>query len=285
MIKWKLFFFIYILIAIFTVVFAFKYISSPAITFFPLNEERTFTEAESKLTLIAENAKDRYELKWKTYSKSDQPFYLRQDASLLFENGLLRGVRSKWVENTDEIHIEEKLLQEDSSFFQVISFHHGEIHDAENEITSIQKLTSDYLYVIDSPATPLLSFKDPANSYETEWKELLDRTTKQQLLFHWHQLFTYYGINPENYLAVPLTQLDKYQDEPLPAMTQAETDKIMGQLWEGLYKNYIIPIVSEDADRVNSYVPIVLFGKNKEHLQVLFELNGEKQQLLQRYAE
>jgi hypothetical protein len=283
--KWTIFFVLFIIIGIFTIIYALKSISSPAITFFPLNEERSFVEAESRLSLIAENAKDRYELKWTAGSRSDQSFYLRQDASLLFENGLLRGVRSKWVQNTDEIYIEEKLIQEDSSFFQVISFHHGEIHDADSEITSIHRLTSDYLYVIDSPATPLESFKEPGNSFEAEWKDLLDRASKQQLLFHWHQLFTYYGIKQEDYLAVPLTQLDKYQDEPLPSMTQAETDKIMGQLWEGLYKNYIIPIVSEDAERVNSYIPIVLFDKNKEHLQVLFELNGEKQQLLQRYGE
>ncbi|MFA1820415.1 hypothetical protein ACDX78_09545 [Virgibacillus oceani] len=282
--KWTIFFFLFTLIAIITIIYAFKYISSPAITYFPLNEERSFVEAESKLSLVAENAKDRFEMKWTTDSKSDQPFYLRQDASLLFENGLLRGVRSKWVQDTDEIHIEERLLQEDSSYFQVISFHHGEIHDDGSEITSIHRITTDYLYVIDSPATALESFKEPGNDFEAEWKNLLDRASKQQLLFHWHQLFTYYDINQKDYLAVPLTQLDKYQDEPLPSMTQAETDKIIGQLWEGLYKNYIIPIVSEDADRAHSYIPIVLFDKNQEHLQVLFELNGEKQQLLQKYG-
>jgi len=282
--KWIIFFFLFILIAIITIIYTFKYISSPAITYFPLNEERSFVETESNLTLVAEKAKDHFEIKWTTGSKSDQPFYLRQDASLLFENGLLRGVRSKWVQNTDVIQIEERLLQEDSSYFQVISFHHGEIHDSGSEITSIHRLTTDHLYVIDSPATALESFKEPVNSFEDEWKDLLDRASKQQLLFHWHQLFTYYDIKQEDYLAVPLTQVDKYQDEPLPSMTQAETDKIMGQLWEGLYKNYIIPIVNEDPDSVHSYIPIVLFDKNHDHLQVLFELNGEKQQLLQRYG-
>ncbi|WP_164216113.1 hypothetical protein [Virgibacillus sp. YIM 98842] len=283
MIKWKLFFLIFALISIFSIMYALKYISSPAITFFPLNEERTFLEAESKLHLIAENAKDLYEISWTSDSKTDQPFYLRQDVSLLFENGLLRGVRSKWVQDTDEIHIEENLLQEDSSFYQVISIHHGEIHDDSSEITSIHQLSHDYLYVIDSPATQLDSFKEPGSSYEAEWKQLLDRSSKQQLLFHWHQLFTYFGINEEDYLAVPLTELDKYEEEPLPAMSNKETGKIMGQLWEGLYKNYIIPIVSEDAESMNSYIPIVLFDKNNKHLQVLFELNGEKQQLLQKY--
>ncbi|GAB3795524.1 hypothetical protein [Virgibacillus kimchii] len=282
--KWRLFFFLFLLVSIFTIIYSFKFISSPAITFFPLNKERAFVEADSTLSLIAENEKDRYEIKWSSSSQSDEPFYLRQDVSLLYENGLLKGVRSKWVEDTDVIQIKEKILQEDSGFFQVISFHHGEIHNDDSKITSIHTLSGDYLYVIDSPTTPLESFKEPNNSYEAEWKNLLDKASKQQLLFHWHQLFTYFGVDEENYLAVPLTELNKYVKEPLPSMTQDETDKIMGQLWEGLYKNYIIPIVSEDTDRINSYIPIVLFDKKKNHLQVLFELNGEKQQLLQKFS-
>lgn len=282
--KWRLFFFIFILISVLTMIYSLQYISSPAITFFPLNEERSFNVSDSALSLIAENAKDRYEIKWSSTSQSDQPFYLRQDVSLLFENGLLKGVRSKWMENTDKIQIEEKLVQEDSGFFQVISFHHGEIHQDKSEITSIHSLSADHLYVIDSPTSPLESFREPETSYEDEWKKLLDRTSKQQLLFHWHQLFSYFRIDHENYLAVPLTELNKYAQTPLPSMTQRETEKIMGQLWEGLYKNYIIPIVSDDREQINSYIPIVLFDRNKEHLQVLFELNGEKQQLLQRYS-
>lgn len=282
--KWTIFFIFFSLTALFTIIYAFQFISSPAITYFPLNEERSFVEAESEVTLIAENAKDLYEMKWIAGSRSDQPLYLRQDATLLFENGMLKGVRSKWVQNTDVIHIEENLLLEDSAFFQVISYHHGEIHDSVSNITSIHRLTSDYLYVIDSPATPLESFKEPGNNHEAEWKGLLDRTSKQQLLYQWHQLFTYFGINEKNYLAVPLTELDKYQDEPLPSLSQEETDKILGQLWEGLYKNYIIPVVNEETDQVSSYIPIVLFDHNQKHLQVLFELNGEKHQLLQRYG-
>ncbi|GAB3051109.1 hypothetical protein [Virgibacillus ainsalahensis] len=267
-----------------SILYIIKMNASPAITYFPIDEDSVFTYAKTNLELSQETGNDSYEINWTSGSKSDKEMYLRQDASLLFDNGRLRGVRSKWVQETSEIQLQEKLASEDSSFFQVISYHHGELHYPDNLIKSIHQMSYDQLYIIDSPVTSLDSFTSPANNLEREWKSLLDRTTKQQLLYHWHQLFTHFQINSESYFAVPLTNLHQYDVEPLPSMTQEQTKKIMGQLWEGLYKNYIIPITESKNDEVTSYVPIILFDKEKEHLLVLFELNGEKQRLIQKYA-
>ncbi|MBU5265948.1 hypothetical protein [Virgibacillus proomii] len=258
--------------------------TKPAITYFPIDQDTTFSTAKTSLSLFTEKGNDNYKLLWQTNSTTDIPVYLRQDVSLLFDNGRLRGALTKWVQDTDTIQLKEILQLEDSSLYQSISFHHGEIHKSRDEIKSIQKMSSDYLYVIDSPTTPLVSFKTAKSNYEREWKNLLDRTSKQQLLYHWNTLLNHFQIDKEKYLAVPLTVLDKYQSEPLPSLSQAQTDKIIGQLWEGLYKNYVIPIVKTEKEVVDSYIPLILFDKENKHLLVLFELNKKKKQLIQKYS-
>lgn len=271
-------------ITLFGIVYFAKMNAAPAITYFPLDEDTSFIYAESKLELSTAKGNDSYEVDWTSNSRTDKEMYLRQDASLLFDNGRLRGVHSKWAQDTESIYLEESLLSEDSSYFQVISFHHGEIHYPNDGIKSIHQMSNDHLYVIDSPATPLESFQSPENNDQTEWKRLLDRTTKQQLLHHWHQLFTHFNISSESYLTVPLTNLYRYNNEPLPSMTQEQTNKVIGQLWEGVYKNYIIPATNTENNKLESYVPIVLFDKTNDHLLVLFELNGKKEKLIQHYS-
>ena len=146
-------------------------------------------------------------------------------------------------------------------------------------------MTYDDLYVIDSPTTPLTSFTIPENQYQEEWKELLDRSSKQQLLFHWHQLLKHYKIDNEDYMMFPLLDLHKYNDRPLDGFSQEETDNIVGRLWEGIYKNYIIPVSELDAGHPNSYVPLILIDKEKKSLLMLFELNGKKERLIQKIPE
>ncbi|WP_249871095.1 hypothetical protein [Oceanobacillus saliphilus] len=256
--------------------------SSPTFSFFPLDPESTMEYATTSLTLLSEEGINKYEVDWKVESLSDKSMYLRQDVSLLFDNGILRGVRSKWVENTNRILFNEKIRSEDSRHFQSISFHHGENHYSEEDIRSIQMMSFDELYVIDSPTTPIASFKVPSDMYESEWKELLDRTSRQQLLFHWHELLHYFNISVENYRTVPLVDLYKYNNIPLPNLTQEHTTHVIGRLWEGLYKNYIIPASDPPNSNLDSFIPLILIDKEGGHLIVLFELNGKKEQLIQR---
>ncbi|WP_339228124.1 hypothetical protein NSQ77_21380 [Oceanobacillus sp. FSL K6-2867] len=253
----------------------------PAVSFFPLDEESSIEAADTSLTLQNVTGTDSYDLGWHINSASDKVMYLRQDVSLLFDNGILRGVRSKWVQNTDRIQFDEIITSEDSSHFQSISFHHGENHYSGDEIKSVQAMTYDELYVIDSPTTPIKAFKKPVTTFETEWQELLDHSAKQQLLFQWHLLIQHFQIEPENYLAIPLVDLYKYNNKPIPNMSQRETNELIGRLWEGLYKNYIIPASKSAANQLDSYIPLILIDKQNTHLYVLYELNGEREQLIQ----
>ena len=255
------------------------------ISFFPLDEQSKFTSTDSSLTLDSDKTNDAYEFTWTSTSISDKNMYLRQDVSLLFDNGILKGAFSKWKQNTDQIEIKQTLSSKNSSLFQVISFHHGEIHSPDDQITSIHHMSEANLYVINTANTEFKAFSSAENQEETTWKNLLDRTTKQQLLFHWNQLFNYFDIDSNSYIAIPLTNLYKYNNKPLASMSQSQSNQIIGQLWEGLYKNYVIPAANSKKNQRNSYIPIVLFDKKQQHLRVLFELNGKKQQLIQKYPD
>ncbi|MFS0751440.1 hypothetical protein [Oceanobacillus sp. 1P07AA] len=257
-------------------------IDKQAISFFPLDDTHTFNYADTKISLIGEEDTNRYEMQWNINSQSDEELTMRQDVSLLFLNGRLKGVRSKWQQNTDKIDIQENFIGQNSNHFESISFHQGEIHIDDNTIRSIQQMSQDDLYVIDSPSEPIASFKEPANEYEKEWEEVLNRTSNQQLIYQWQQLIHYYQVDSSNYYVIPLTKLVLYEASPLPNMTKEKSDQVIGQLWEGLYKNYIIPALDPPNDNLSSFVPLILIDKEAKHLFVLFELNGKKEQLIQR---
>ncbi|WP_029271017.1 hypothetical protein [Virgibacillus alimentarius] len=281
----KLIFFIFVTaVLVLTFVLMYKNSSLPTITYFPIDEENTFTNAYSELNFSNKDSKDSYVLQWISGSKSSQPLYLRQDVSLLYENGQLRGVRSKWIEDTDTIKISEKLDRNKESIFDVISFHHGEIHSSEENIKSIQEMTHDELYVFDSISdNEYKSFRSPQNKHEHNKKDALDQAKKSTLLHHWNQLITHFNINKESYTSIPLSRLYLYDDRSLSGMDQEETNKIIGQLWEGLYKNYIIPAANLNSmDKNSNYIPLILISKDRSHLVVLFELNGKKEKLIQR---
>src|SRR5699024_3362650 len=154
------------------------------ITYFPIDQENQFVEAKSELESSDQTDDSFYNITWTSNSKSNHDLYLRQDASLLFDNGRLRGVRSKWEQDTASIQLKESLSGKDDSFFQVITYHHGEVHYPDDTIKSIQHMSQDKLYV-------------SAN-------KKLDKTTKKQLLYHWNQLFKHFNIDETSYTSVPL---------------------------------------------------------------------------------
>ncbi|WP_226036902.1 hypothetical protein [Aquibacillus saliphilus] len=256
----------------------------PVIKHFPIDEDVDFTSFGTALRLLSETGKDKYDVKWTASSELDKPIYLRQDVSLLYSDGRLKGILSKWKENEQNIQLESLIHGEDSSHFQAISFHHGEIHYADDEIKSIHSMSYDELYVIDSPHSALESFDHPLNSNQEEWKKTLDHATNQQLRYHWKQLINYFDIPQAKYNFEPLTNLHVYQSKPIPTLTQERTQIVIGQLWEGLYKNYILNI-SRNEQPVKSFVPLILFSKQGDHLMVLYQdQDGEKQQLIQYYS-
>jgi hypothetical protein len=275
-------------LVLFLLVFSywFKETNISAIKYFPLDEERNFVTKSTSLNLLSETDQDEYDVSWVAESQLEKPVYLRQDVSLLFIDGRLKGILSKWKENGQNITLKSSVHGEDSSHFKAITFHHGEIHYPDDEIKSIQGMSQDELYVIDSPHSPLESFDNPTDANQKDWKKTLDHATNQQLSFHWKQLLKHFQIPEKKYHIIPLTSLYQFETNPIPDLTQEQTNQVIGQLWEGLYKNYIITIgTNADENKpIKSFVPLILFDKQGKHLMVLYQDHtGKKEQLIQHY--
>ncbi|SHN11876.1 hypothetical protein [Gracilibacillus kekensis] len=243
--------------------------SEETIKYFPLDSSIAFTSAETKLNLLQETGNDQYQVKWESNSTLDDPIYLRQDISILFMDGRLKGIKGLWKEQEKNINLEVIFEESDSSHFQAITFHHGEAHYPNDEIKSVQQMTTDHLYVIDSPYTALESFRLPSSHLQKEWKETIDRTTNQQLQFVWKEWLKVSNINSNDYQLYSLIDLIQLEKQPIEGLTLHQTKRIIGQLWEGLYKNYILPVANKPETK-NQMMPIILIDKNLDHLIVLF---------------
>src|SRR5699024_1736578 len=82
-----------------------------------------------------------------TVSSSSKPVYLRQDVSLLYENGFFKGIQSTWEQDQQLINLKHPVPLQNTAVFEAISFHHGEIHQPSNDIMSIQQMTFDKIYM------------------------------------------------------------------------------------------------------------------------------------------
>ena len=268
--------------------FIYKPQTKESIIFFPLNENVLYQSATTILMLEPEKKNDHYEVNWKVSSKLDTPAYLRQDVGFLFMNGRLKGLMNEWEQDTDQIVEESTIKGKESSLLQAVSFHYSEIHESDTDFTSAQKMSEDTLYVIDSNFSPLNAFRDPGTNAEKEWKNILDKVTTQQLDYLWEKAISSMKIPIENYTSIPLSQLPKVAEEPLEGFTQQEWDRLIGNLWEGLYKNYYLGLKKEDGtviDSIDSAIPLILVKKDRsEVLVLLIDKNGEASLLRQQIS-
>ncbi|WP_246945913.1 hypothetical protein [Bacillus pinisoli] len=256
-----------------------------SLTYFPVDPTLAFLTAETKLTLLNEKDNDEYMVEWETYSETDKKVYLRQDISFLYTDGVLSDTMSEWKEEVSLMENGKKLKGEDSSFIQSISLHHAEVHLQDDVIKSAQKMTSDALYIIDSSFSPLESFRTPNNKEQEEWKKILDHVIAQHLQYSWNELIQHFQINREEYHELTLLDLADYNDKPLPGLDQEASQQVLGQLWEGLYKNFLLGIKLSPNDTISpigSKMPLILINKDLTNIYILIEgKNGEKIRLIQ----
>ncbi|BBW95598.1 hypothetical protein ACPVTF_12530 [Geobacillus icigianus] len=258
--------------------------TAETIKFFPLDREAVFTEAKTSLTLNEKKQSGRYALRWATMSILNRPAYLRQDVSLLFVDGRLADVLSKWQTDTAALDMEKTVRTQDSRLFQAVSFHHAELHK-NSDITSSQAMSSAYLYVIDSPYRPLASFRRPQTAAEREWQRVLNKAVNEFLRHKADELLAHFSLAKDDYYALYLPELVAYTEQPLPGLPPAKTEAMIGRLWDGLYKSYILGIKKEDGSILSplgSTMPLILIRKDYRQILVLFEAqNGDKIMLIQ----
>lgn len=242
-----------------------------AITFFPLDETFFFTDATTNLHNFQDNL-----LNWTTLSSSEKPVYLRQDVSLLYENGFFKGIQSKWEQDQQLINLNHPVPLHNTAVFEAISFHHGEIHQPSNDITSIQKMTFDKIYMHKKNQ----SF-EPLNKKD-ERIAIIDQEKQERLKKSWHKWISEHDIDQSDYTVIPLTNLADYEDNPLPGLSVEQSKATIGKLWEGLYKEYILRLKEKKNEGKSHAMPIILLSKDSSHIYILFELDGQQQILLQK---
>jgi hypothetical protein len=229
-----------------------------SITYFPIDPNVTFKTAQTTLTL----RNQANTILWKEHSTLDRKAYLRQDAALLYANGRLLEALRKWKQNTAVLEQEKRVTINKSALLQAITFHHAELHEKDNQISSSQAMSSDQIYFISAEA-------DVENI-----KKQLDQQTERMLQISWNNGLRHFAINLKNYQTFPLSEFNEQAKNVLPGFTKTETGKIVGSLWEGLYKNYILGIKKADGTIENlkgSTLPLILIATDKTHLLVLTE--------------
>jgi hypothetical protein len=245
-----------------------------SITFFPIDSSVTYKTTQTSLKLI-----DKKSLVWKIVSTLDRNAYLRQDAGLLYSNGRLIDRLSAWKQNNKSIEQEKQIVSKENALYEAITFHHAELHEKGGKIFSSQAMSSDQMYIIHIGPNNQYSFRTPASKFQTEWKQKLDEKTERMLQYSWNKGIRHFSIDLNEYQAFPLNYFNNRSKKGFPGFSKAETDQIVGNLWEGLYKNYLLGIKKADgtiADPFGSTLPLILIANNKTHLLVLTETaNGE----------
>ncbi|WP_299087927.1 hypothetical protein [uncultured Metabacillus sp.] len=152
-----------------------------SIIFFPIDDSVNFEKASTSLQFVGKKDADEYTIEWEVTSITNKKIFLRQDISLLFADGKLLDTLSEWEDQSQKLSQFKKVSGKDSSHYQAISLHYGEIHLENNLIRSTHYITYDHLYVIDSEFTELFSFKKPHTEEEQEWKDILDKVSNSIL--------------------------------------------------------------------------------------------------------
>ncbi|WP_462412218.1 hypothetical protein [Neobacillus sp. Marseille-QA0830] len=238
-----------------------------SITYFPIEPNVTYKKSNTAVSLADQKSTD-----WKINSILDRKAYLRQDAGLLFQNGRLIGKLGEWKQNTASIS-QEKRFPAQTGLLQAVTFHHAELHEGD-KILSSQAMSEDALYVIAQPPNSVFSFRSPTTNAEREWKQRLDEQTERMLYYSWNKGVRHFSIPLSEYQAYPLPLFNNRAKTGLPGFSKEASDKITGQLWEGLYKNYFLGIKKQDGTTVppiGSTIPLILLAKNQTHLLVLTE--------------
>lgn len=241
--------------------------------YFPLSDEVYFENANTRLK---KSINPHYI--WSVASKSSEKAYLRQDVALLFENGKYKAVDYAWRENSQAMSFQKELAADDDIWIEAISYHHAELHLDDNKIQSAQEMTSDNLYMI-TLEDEAHFIKVPSSDQEKKQINYLKEKVRDELDSHWNKWIKHFKIDDSQYMYIPFQALVNYQSTVLPNKSAEETTKIIGQLWEGIYKQYVLLL---NQDTKSHWMPLILYANDGSHLILLFEIAGEKYQFIQK---
>lgn len=106
-------------------------------------------------------------------------------------------------------------------------------------------------------------------------------TTNRRLKQSWAELIFYFSINEDSYDQIPLIDLAQFQVTPLPGLTESDSKRVIAQLWEGLYKNYLLRMTEQQLS--GGFMPLIMLDKSLDHLLVLYtDHQGNHERLMQK---
>jgi hypothetical protein len=259
-----------------------------SITYFPIDPKVTFKLTNTSLNLLKPHKSEKYMLEWELSSTLDRKAYLRQDVGLLFSNGRLVARQGNWKQNTATLIQKRQVLGRGNALYQALTFHYAELHENQEHIFSSQEMSADQLYIVHLENGTVNSFRNVFSKQEEEWKQKLDQQTNNLLHHSWEKGIKYFAINPNDYYSYPLTDLFLNSNTAFQGYSEQETRRIIGNLWEGLYKNYFLGIKKADGTilkPIGSTLPLILIAKDKSHLLVLTETAKGEPTLLRQTIE
>lgn len=243
--------------------------------FFPLNADAKFSEANTSLTLKEpDKNKNKYEVILHVSSVLNQTAYLRQDMSLLFQNGRLIDFLRGWKQNVSSMDQKLTALGHESSLFEAVTIHYAELHDQDDIPTSTFKTTDASLYVISSRFGPIKSFQVPENEEQKDWAFTLRSVTNSRLTKVLDRYISQTHIDLSNYTVMPITELAAKKDSLLSEYTAQGQRVIIEKLWESLYNIYVSGIKKQDGTIINpvdSTIPLILREKESRSLILLIQ--------------
>lgn len=257
-------------------------VSVTTLKYFPIDESATFDRTSTSLS-IDQTLSNKPVLLWQLKSTHQPESFLAHDVGLLYQNGVLKGIQSSWSQNDNQLNQSISLSPKSNYLYQAISYHYLELHQSSNKINSNYQLSEAELYVLESNQSEPEFFQTPKTDQEHVSAQKIQQKINAFLTENWTRLIDDYDIDRQVYLEIPLSHLSDYKDKPLPGLTMTESKRVIAQLWEGLYQNYIIP--SKEQQSHGGIMPIILLDKNLDHLYVLFiNGDGENQQLIQKLS-
>lgn len=243
------------------------------IIFFPIDPYNYFEHTSTHL-IPSQSGKDTYSVQWKVDSKLNEPTYLRQDISLLYKNGQLEAVLNKWKPHTQSVTQKKKLKERESARFDAVSFHYAEIHRNEDtSYTSVQQMSKARLYALVSPS--FTAFQKPISEVQKQGKDRLDNEINARTNTALNKALEHFQMNKQQYQIMSLTDLPTKANQFFRMFPPKKREEIIGKLWEGLYKNYLLGIKKEDGTLVNpegSSIPQLLVANNQREMLILFTL-------------
>lgn len=274
-----------VLIALITSVLLHSHIwrqkSINSLTYFPNDPTLDFFKAQTHLSMERVQSSTNYKLNWTTISQTNIPVYLRQDVALLFQNGKLIQVSNKWKRKVTSLNLQQALLFQGISHFEAISVHYAESHLANGTIGSKEVMSFDHLFVRANGYENIDAFKIPIDKAETDFQREITRSVQQEQHYIAEEAAKKYHLQLDNYDVIPLSHLEVYRQNTLPHLDEKNSQRVISQLWEGLYQDYILGIRIDGQKMespLGSSMPLILFPKKGK--QILVVIQSKSNQLI-----